>query len=280
MAELHSRIKICAAGGSGGMEDNMSEFEGKVVVVTGGSEGIGLQIVKEYAKRNAKVAMVALRNEKIKEAIASAGVDKDNIKGFPCDLSVNEEIEKMAQSVLKEFGHVDILVNNVGSFSEKIEWDDIDDETWIKAFETNTLSAYYCTKYFAEDMIRKGINGSIVTTGSSTALQLKRGRLHYTVTKSALHTMMQVLAIDLARNNIRVNVVSPGPTATEKVQARIDDPSQAEAEIQRLKKIPMGRYANPVDIANAVLFLSSSKAGFITGAVLPVDGGYTIGEPY
>lgn len=258
----------------------MGEFEGKVVVVTGGSEGIGLQIVKEYAKRNAKVAMVALRKEKIIEAIESAGADKGNIKGFSCDLSVNEEIEKMAASVLEEFGHVDILVNNIGSFSDKIEWDSIDDETWVKAFETNTLSAYYCTKYFAKDMIEKGIQGSIVTTGSSTALQLKRGRLHYTVTKSALHTMMQVLAIDLAREHIRVNIVSPGPTATEKVQARINDPTQAEAEIQRLKKIPMGRYASPIDIANAVLFLSSSKASFITGAILPVDGGYTIGEPY
>jgi NAD(P)-dependent dehydrogenase (short-subunit alcohol dehydrogenase family) len=122
------------------------------------------------------------------------------------------------------------------------------------------------------------IAGSIINIGSSTALQLKNGRLHYTVTKSALHTLSRVVALDLAPLMIRVNVVSPGPTATEIVQKRIDDPTQSAMEEERLRKIPLGRYARTRDIANAVMFLSSEEASFITGAILPVDGGYTIGE--
>lgn len=214
----------------------MSEFENKVVVVTGASQGIGLQTVKEFAKRGAKVIMVALNENKIKNAIESIENGKENVEGYSCDLSNHEDIKQMAEYVLDKYSTIDIVVSNVGAFSDKLDWDEIDEETWHKCFSLNTLSSYYCTKYFGDFMIEHNIKGSIICTGSSTALQLKRGRLHYTVSKSALHSMTQVLALDLAKHQIRMNVVSPGPTATEVVQARIDDPKQSEAEQIRLKK--------------------------------------------
>lgn len=258
----------------------MSEFEGKIVLVTGASQGMGLQTVKEFAKENAKVIMVALKKEEIDKAINSIEINKQNVFGYACDLSDYKQIEELANTVINKYGTIDVVVSNVGAFSDKLPWNEIDYQTWHKCFDLNTLSSYYCAKYFGEFMIKNNIKGNIVCTGSSTALQLKRGRLHYTVSKSALHTMAKVLALDFARHGIRINVVSPGPTATEIVQARIDDPSQSAAEEERLKKIPMGRYANMIDITNATMFLASSKANFITGAILPVDGGYTIGEPY
>lgn len=253
------------------------EFKGKVVLVTGASQGIGLEICRQFTDLGAKVIMVARNKEKLEKA-KNTIEHNSNVFTYSCDLSVNSEIENLFSYVNKKFQKIDVLVNNLGAFSEKTGWNEIDYELWIKTFETNTLSAYFCMVKAADMMVRNETKGVIINVGSSSALQFKKGRLHYTVTKSALHTLSRVAAMDLAKHQIRVNVVSPGPTATEIVQSRMGDPVQVLQESERLKKIPLGRYAYTSDIANAVVFLSSSKAQFITGAILPVDGGYTIGE--
>jgi NAD(P)-dependent dehydrogenase (short-subunit alcohol dehydrogenase family) len=256
---------------------NQEQFKGKTVLVTGASQGIGLEIVRLFAQAGATVIMVARRKEQLELGRLTID-DNSNVYSVPCDLSVESDINRMFETVTQISGKLHYLVNNVGSFSEKVTWDDIDHDTWIKSYDTNTLSAFFCMRNAVRIMKTHSIAGSIINIGSSTALQLKNGRLHYTVTKSALHTLSRVVALDLAPLMIRVNVVSPGPTATEIVQKRIDDPTQSAMEEERLRKIPLGRYARTRDIANAVMFLSSEEASFITGAILPVDGGYTIGE--
>ncbi len=253
------------------------EFAGKVVLVTGASQGIGLEICRQFSDLGATVIPVARNLEKLE--MAKRSIEKNsNVFPIACDLSVEEDIDKLFAVVKGKFQRIDILVNNLGAFSEKTEWNAIDYNLWIKTFETNVLSAYFCMVKAAELMVEKSVKGSIINIGSSSALQVKKGRLNYTVSKSALHTMSRVAAMDLAKHQIRVNVVSPGPTATELVGSRMINPEQREQEDIRIKKIPLGRYASTADIANAVVFLSSSKAEFITGAILPVDGGYTIGE--
>lgn len=253
------------------------EFTGKVVLVTGASQGIGLEICRQFSELGATVIMVARNQEKLESAKNSIE-NNSNIFPYPCDLSVESEIEKLFGFVKEKFQRIDVLVNNLGAFSEKKDWNLIDYDLWIKTFETNVLSAYFCMVKAAEIMVGNKTKGVIINVGSSSALQVKKGRLNYTVSKAALHTMSRVTAMDLAKHQIRVNVVSPGPTATEIVEVRMKDPEQWAEEEIRLKKIPLGSYASTSDIANAVVFLSSSKAKFITGAILPVDGGYTIGE--
>ncbi len=253
------------------------EFTGKVVLVTGASQGIGLQICRQFSELGATVISVARNQEKL-ELAKNSIENNSNIFPYPCDLSEKSEIEKLFDFVKDKFQRIDVLVNNLGAFSEKTDWNAIDYDLWIKTFETNVLSAYFCMVKAAEIMVENKTKGAIINVGSSSALQVKKGRLNYTVSKSALHTMSRVTAMDLAKHQIRVNVVSPGPTATEIVQGRMGDPVQVLQESERLKKIPLGRYASTADIANAVVFMSSSKAAFITGAILPVDGGYTIGE--
>ena len=253
------------------------EFTGKVVLVTGASQGIGLEICRQFSELGATVISVA-RNEEKLELARNSIKNNTNVYPYSCDLSVKAEIEKLFDFVEEKFQRIDVLVNNLGAFSEKKDWNEIDYDLWIKTFETNVLSAYFCMVRAAEIMVENKTKGVIINVGSSSALQVKKGRLNYTVSKSALHTMSRVTAMDLAKHQIRVNVVSPGPTATEIVQSRMGDPVQVLQESERLKKIPLGRYASTADIANAVVFMSSSKAEFITGAILPVDGGYTIGE--
>ena len=254
-----------------------NEFSGKVVLVTGASQGIGLEISRQFAQLGAEVIMVARHEEKLAQAKARIESNaKVHIRA--CDLSDRENIRDLFRLVREDLGRIDVLVNNLGAFSEKLEWNAIDHELWMKTLDTNTLSAYFCMVEAADIMVANGISGAIVNIGSTSALQLKRGRLHYSVSKAALHTLSRVAALDLAKHQIRVNVVSPGPTQTEAVDQRMKDPVQREQEEIRLRKIPLGRYASTADIANAVVFLSSSKAQFITGAILPVDGGYTIGE--
>jgi len=253
------------------------EFTGKIVVVTGGSQGIGLEICRQFAELGATVISVARNPERLETAKAAIK-NNANIHPYPCDLSIESEIEKLFSYISEKFSKIDILVNNLGAYSEKVAWNEIDHDLWIKAFETNVLSAYFCMVKATEIMIEKGIKGAIVNLGSSSALQLKRGRMHYSTSKTSINTLTKIAAMDLAKHQIRVNVVSPGPTATEIVQDRFGDPVQVLEEAERLKKIPLGRYASTSDIANAVLFLSSSMAQYITGAILPVDGGYTIGD--
>lgn len=253
------------------------EFAGKVVLVTGASQGIGLEICKQFSAFGATVLMVARNSEKLELAKASIP-DNANVFTFPCDLSIEPEINELFEAIKGKFIKVDVLVNNLGAFSEKTEWNAIDYDLWIKTFETNVLSAYFCMVKAADMMVENQVKGVIINVGSSSALQFKKGRLHYTTTKSALHTLSKVTAMDLAKHQIRVNVVSPGPTETELVHERMQDPELRAQEEIRIRKIPLGRYASTTDIANAVVFLSSSKADFITGAILPVDGGYTIGE--
>lgn len=253
------------------------EFEGKVVLVTGASQGIGLEICRQFSDLGATVILVARNQEKL-ELAKNSIVNNTNIYPFPCDLSIETDIENLFVWIKEKFQKIDILVNNLGAYSEKVEWDKIEHDLWIKSFETNVLSAYFCMVRAAKIMVEKAIKGAIVNLGSSSALQLKRGRMHYSVSKTSINTLTKVAALDLAKYRIRVNVVSPGPTATEVVQGRMGDPVLVLQESERLKKIPLGRYGYTSDIANAVVFLSSSKADFITGAILPVDGGYTIGE--
>ncbi|MEA4930717.1 MAG: SDR family oxidoreductase [Anaerolineaceae bacterium] len=254
-----------------------NEFNGKVVLVTGASQGIGLEIARQFSELGACVIMVGRHSEKLD--IAKNSINNNfKIFTYACDLSNESEIEGLFTFIRNKFQILDFLVNNVGAYSEKTAWNEIDYDLWLKTFETNVLSAYFCMVRAADIMAANQTGGAIVNIGSSAALHLKKGRLHYSVTKSSLHTLSRVAAMELAKQRIRVNVVSPGPTATETVKKWMADPELREQEEIRRKKIPLGRYAEPVEIANAVVFLCSNMAEFITGAILPVDGGYTIGE--
>lgn len=253
----------------------------KNVVVTGGSSGIGYAIAKRFYEEGANVAIIGRNYDKLRDSIESikekVGNKNEKISGFVCDVSNFSDVEKVSREIIHTFGIPNIIINNAAGFINKINWEEITDDIWDKSIKTNFLSVYYLTKVFVKPMIENSIKGSIVNIGSSAALQIKGDKMHYTITKVAVHTITKILALNLAKYGIRVNAVAPGPTLTERVESRFRDEDLLEQEKERMRKIPLNRYALPEEIAEAVLFLASEKASFITGAILPVDGGYTIG---
>lgn len=255
----------------------MGGFSGKTVVITGASSGIGLTAAKCFAREGASVCIVARDQAKVSKAVEEIKTENQRIRGYACDISNPSLVRDTARQIISECGAVHVLINNAGGFTQKIPWEQVSDEIWNGAIHTNLLSIYYCVREFAQIMISQGIQGSIINVGSSSGLQPKAGRIHYTVTKAAVHTMTKALALELAAHGIRVNAVAPGPTLTEKIQERFLNPLLKASELERMRKIPLQRMGQMEEIADALLFLASAKASFITGAILPVDGGYTIG---
>lgn len=256
----------------------MDMFNNKNVIVTGGSSGIGFAIAKKFAEENANVIMIGRNAEKLDAAVKKIkdGTER-RIYGYICDISNYKDIENISLNIVKDVGLPDILVNNAGGFTNKIQWEEITEEMWNMSIKTNLLSVFHCTRVFTQYMRENSINGSVVNIGSSSALQIKDDKMQYTVTKSSVHVMTKIMALNLSKYGIRVNTVAPGPTMTERIRDRFNIEGLLKEEKERINKIPLKRYALPDEIADAVLFLSSDKASYITGVILPVDGGYTIG---
>ncbi len=256
----------------------MSEWKNKVVVVTGANRGMGLQIAKSFLAEDAKVVLIGRDEKKLQDGMATIKSGKENAVAMVCNLEDVTSIEKTFADIVQNVGAIDVLVNNAGAYSESAAWDGITPEKWEGALALNTLAPYHCSVAAVHSMQAAQKKGCIVNVGSSTALQFKTGRTHYTVSKVGEHALSQIMAMDLAQMGIRVNMVSPGPTMTETISSRMKDDTLRPLEEERMKKVPLGRYADMQDIANAVMFLASEeKAGFLTGVILPVDGGYTLG---
>lgn len=221
----------------------MSEFTDKVVVVTGGAHGIGKCICEEFAKQGAKVCIIDLRENPY----------------FTGDLSQKEILEEFAEKVIADYGKVDYLINNAAPLSKGIE--QCSYEEFCYALNVGVTAAFYLSKlflpYFAE-------GGSIVNISSSRDRMSQPQTESYTSAKGGIHALTHALAVSLA-GKVRVNSISPGWIDTNFTVYEGPDAVQQ----------PAGRVGNPLDIANMVLYLCSSKAGFITGENICIDGGMT-----
>jgi len=248
-------------------------FHDRVVIVTGAGSGIGRVIAQRFAGEGAKVAVVDWlpdRADAVTAEIASAGGTALSVHA---DVSSRPDVDAMVESVASELGPVDVLVNNA-AIAEGDAVLQMDEATWDRDVAVVLRSVFLCCKAVLPSMIERH-RGAIVNISSVNAMTAL-GNEAYSAAKAGMHNLTQGVAVRYGAHGIRCNAIAPGTIRTPIWQSRIDrDP----VVFQRLIKwYPLGRVGEPEDIANAAMFLASDDASWITGAVLPVDGGLLAGN--
>ena len=243
----------------------------KVVIVTGGTRGIGFATVKAFLDNGAKVALCGSRENTVNKALTELKAMSSNyeVLGFYPDLLKISEIESMMDEIENKWGKIDILINNAG-ISDNVSIYAQDDKHFEKVIDINVKAVFNCTKIAAEKM-RKNKYGVILNTSSIVSINGQKTGVGYPTSKFAVNGITKSLARELGKDGIRVNAVAPGIIATDMVAALDQNMIKAmEANV------PVGRLGEPEDIANAFLFLASDMASYISGAILSVDGATVI----
>ena len=238
---------------------------GKTAIVTGGTRGIGFAIVKKYLENGANVAVAGSRKESVDKALAQLSEYEGRVMGIWPDLCSPEEAAAAFASVKEEFGSLDILANNAG-LSSRTSLYDYTVEEFSKVMDLNVKAVFVCSQAAARIMKEQG-GGVIINTSSMVSVYGQPSGCAYPTSKFAVNGLTKSLARELAKDHIRVNAVAPGVTKTEMVAAL---PKELVDRISA--GIPLGRVGEPLDIANAYLYLASDLASYVTGDILHVDG--------
>ncbi len=240
-------------------------LKGKVAIVTGGTRGIGLEIVRVFKENGAEVVLLGSRVETVDKAVSQLAQEGIKVEGYYPDLSNFEQVKEVADIVAKKYGKIDILVNNAGISASK-SIDDTSSEEFCKIIDLNLNAVFNMTKAVTPFMKEKR-SGVILNTSSMVSIYGQPSGVGYPSSKFAVNGFTKSLARELAPFNIRVNAVAPGITNTDMVA---NLPKEIIAPL--IKTIPLGRIGEPRDVANAFLFLASDMASYITGDILSVDG--------
>ena len=245
----------------------MTASSSKVALITGAARGIGLATAKRFLAEGFRVALLDIEGELLRAAIADIA-DPENTLALHCDVSDAKGIAAAIETVSKRFGRLDALVNNAGVavFASVMETSDAD---WSRIMEVNLTGPFLCTKAAAPVMREQG-GGAIVNVTSISAVRASTLRSAYGTSKAGLAHLTKQLAVELASLGIRVNAVAPGPVETAMAKA-VHTP---EIRADYHDAIPLNRYGLEEELAEAIFFLCSDRASYITGQILAVDGGF------
>jgi NAD(P)-dependent dehydrogenase (short-subunit alcohol dehydrogenase family) len=249
------------------------KLEGKVALVTGGTEGIGFATARLFLQEGAKVVISSRSAEKGAKAVAELEKNGD-VLFVEGDVSQSRDASRMVESAISRFGRLDILFNNAGIYIEK-RAEDMSEEEWDRLIDINLKGTFLVSKYSVPHMRRQG-GGAIINNSSDAGLVGNRSCPAYCASKGGVTVMTKAMALDYAKDNIRVNCVNPGVVDTPMVaqEARMSGTPE-KYMAQAGKDHPMGRIGRPEEVARAVLFLASGESSFVTGTALSVDGGLT-----
>ena len=245
------------------------QLTGKVVLVTGAQQGIGAAMVREFSGAGGDVAINWLDDEIAAQHVAEE-VGARGRRAFlvQADVSRLEQVQPMVSAVRDGLGAIDILVNNAGIFP-RVPFLEMTEHDWDQVLDVNLKGSCFCAQYVAKAMVAAGRQGAIINIASGAALRGSPRGVHYVASKGGVLSLTRAMALELAPYRIRVNAIAPGLTDT--AQPRY---GSSEAEIAVMAQaIPLGRMAQPEDIARAAVFLASADAGFVTGQTLHVNGG-------
>ena len=236
---------------------------GKVALVTGGTRGIGHDICRAFLDAGAKVALCSRDGAAAEQTASAFG---NGTRGYACDVGVAAQVEAFAKAVEKDFGQIDVLVNNAGFTNDNLLFL-MTEASWDSVVDTNLKGTFLMTKFAARGMIKRRW-GRVINITSVVGLNGNKGQSNYSAAKAGVVGFTKSVAKELASRNVLVNAIAPGYIETELTQG-----ISPEAKKYFMDNIPLGRLGKGADIAAAVLFLASDLASYITGQVLVVDGG-------
>lgn len=249
------------------------QLQGQHVLITGGSRGIGESIAKAFGQSGAEVAIASRKLEGVTEAAERLRKDGITVEPFACHTGKTDQIEALVKAVIARFGRIDVLVNNAATNPHFGPIITADDAAFDKTFEVNARGYLNMAKAVARHLVDRGAPGSLIHVASVMGLAAAPLQGIYGMTKAAVISMTQTLAMELGPSGIRVNAIAPGLVETRFAAAIVKNRDLVEREAART---PLGRYAQPDEIAGAALYLASDAASYVTGHTLVVDGGRSI----
>lgn len=250
----------------------MSRLSNKIAIVTGAGSGFGAAIARAYIKENAKVILADVNLEAARGIAAELG---DNASAVACDVTRFDQVQAMVRHCVERFGVPSIVVNNAGTTHRNQSMLEVDEETFDRVFAVNVKSIYHMTRAVVPLMKEKK-DGVIINVGSVGGIRPRPGLTWYNSSKGAVKVMTKSMAVELAPDGIRVNLISPVMAPTGLLQDFMGVADTAENRARFVSTIPLGRMCDPVDVANTATFLASEDARFLTGIEIPVDGGRSI----
>lgn len=239
-------------------------FKEKIAVVTGGASGIGLATTKKLLSEGANVVILDLKMDE--EIINSLG---ENVLYLKCDVSNEENVKNCIEEIIKKFNHIDYLVANAGIGGSASKPHEVSMDEWNKVISVNQTGIFLLNKYVINEMLKSG-KGAVVNTSSMYGLVGSTTSFAYSASKGAINQMTRSLALTYARDNIRVNAIAPGYVDTPILSMVPDNIKEAMGN-----ELPIGRLGKDTEIANLICYLLSDDASFITGSIIPIDGGFT-----
>jgi NAD(P)-dependent dehydrogenase (short-subunit alcohol dehydrogenase family) len=249
-------------------------LEGKVAIVTGASRGIGEAIARLFAAHGARVVVSSRKLEACQQVAAKITRDGGEALALAAHGGRREEVRALVAQAIEHFGKVDVLVNNAATNPHFGPLLTVDEAMWAKTFEVNLQGYFEASRAVAEHLVDRGAQGSIVNVASVQGLGAAATQGLYGMTKAAVISMTRTLAAELGPSCIRVNAIAPGLVQTRFAQAIVQNDDLVN---HVLRRTPLGRYAQPEEIAPAALYLASDAASFVTGHTLVIDGGFTLG---
>jgi NAD(P)-dependent dehydrogenase (short-subunit alcohol dehydrogenase family) len=256
---------------AGGSTAEAFSLAGKVALVTGAAAGLGAHFAQVLALAGARVALSGRREARLHALAETLRAGGSSVQVVPMDVRRSEQVVRGIESVARSWGGVDVLVNNSGVASDRMAID-LPESDWDAILETNLKGAFLVARECAKTMREGARGGCIVNIASILALREQPGTSAYAASKAALLQLTRVMALELARYQVRVNAIAPGYFATDMSRAFLASPAGGEM----LKRIPQRRFGVPEDLDGALLLLSSDAGRYITGTVIAVDGGHLL----
>jgi NAD(P)-dependent dehydrogenase (short-subunit alcohol dehydrogenase family) len=243
----------------------------KIVLVTGGSSGIGFAVAQRFIKEKYHAIITGRNAQKLEDAVQILG---ENCVGIQFDLSAINEIPEFVQNIKNTYGRIDVLINNAG-INQKKPFVEVTNEDFVNIVRTNQTSVFILSREVVKIMLNQESRGAIINISSMAVHYGLPKVISYTASKSALEGMTRAMAVELSPLGIRVNCVAPGFIETAMTRKAFQNDPERKDKV--LARTPMEKLGTPLETANAVYFLASEEASFITGETLKVDGGNSIG---